>query len=966
MAIASTAEARTRMTSFRDVPAVRRPRSDDGRARRRVVRRRVGAVLLTVLSTFTLWFTMATPSQAITDDLISICGPMNVPVPENRSSGIEAFFGTNKPDPSIPPSEFETYIPKADKPYDGPAPSFHRYGMSGLTWNVFGWNPGCFSVSRFISFVPNTIFNVSKTFAAFTMALLGWSFGKDPFSFLEGPIGSVAGAMSNIATPFLGLVGALGGIYLGVTNWGPNGRVTAVLKGFGWMILITGLFFWFQANPTLVGTKINGIVGDVTSTGFKSLADLPTTGGADQTSLCNKAATDGSASASSCVQDALWVPLVYDPWLYGQVGNDAAAAKKWGPEMLNAQFVGVTAQGRIDDKGAKVVKKSVEWNGTDDEVGGGSKSGSKAWDGNFVDDVPYMKLWANDLCHEDGDQNLRICFGGEDSGWFSDNKRKVKPEDENAIAIAGGSDYMARLSAAGMSVMGGLVINASVYFICAMLLAAKLGVFVLMIFAPMYLLLGIFPGPSRVAAIKLGELLLTNLFRQVGWGIGLVIVTYLDTLILAPGGDQNWVLKILTCALMTVLLGVYAKPAMRALSGMAMGDKDAGDAIVGVGADFAKKVAQTTAQAGMAVASSGASLAAGAATGAVSAGAAVKGASVAAKASGRSLTASEGFRAAGRGLLKNAPNLGKRTRSAIGKFNSAKDAGKESYESKDQRREEKDAIQALQRSEAAREGLALRRVQRSYGEAHNAAKEAIAERRRMGDNAGADALERQHYESLRDPRSGARHPDDPMHPSNLRRTATGGVDPERRVRPTRRGEEMLADTFSSPQQAASNLDRVLSLYGNAAHIDHNHQAGVALRSLAVQLGSGGPHTEAARVSAAQAVARYGLPDKIDAVGLPANTQVTFEVISRVANELPVTPSREALSERGRMEFLNRVESLALQIPVATSMSTALNELRETLANMKAPASQVEQALRSVRQAAGLDEGALNGRGGTRG
>ncbi|MFE9098019.1 hypothetical protein [Streptomyces sp. NPDC007264] len=901
---------------------------------------------------------MATPAQAITDDLISICGPMNVPIPENRSSGIEAFFGTNKPDTSIPPSEFETYIPKADKPYDGPAPSFHRYGMSGLTWNVFGWNPGCFSVGRFINFVPNTIFNVSKTFAAFTMALLGWSFGKDPFSFLEGPIGNVAGAVSNIATPFLGLVGALGGIYLGIKNWGPNGRITAVLKGFGWMLLITGLFFWFQANPTAAGTKINSVVGDVTSTGFQSLAELPTTGGADNTSLCNRAAGDGSASAASCVQDALWVPLVYDPWLYGQVGNDAAAAKKWGPEMLNAQFVGVTAQGRIDEKGAKVVSGSVEWNGTDDEVGGDSKSGSKAWDG-FVDKVPYLKLWANDLCHEDGDKNLRICFGGEDSGWFSDDKRKVKAEDENAIAIAGGSDYMARLSAAAMSVMGGIVINASVYFICAMLLAAKLGVFVLMIFAPFYLLLGIFPGPSRVAAIKLGELLLTNLFRQVGWGLGLVIVTYLDTLILAPGGDQNWVLKILTCALMTVLLGVYAKPAMRALSGMAMGDKSAGDAIVGVGADFAKKAAQTTVQAGVAVASGGASLA----MAGVSAGAAVKGASTAAAASGQRLSAAEGFKAAGLGVLKNAPNLGRRTRSAFGKFGAAKEAGKENYENTQNRQEEKAAGEAIKRSEAAREGLARRRFNRTQEPAHSAALDAIQERRRQGDPAGADALERQHYDSLRDPRTGARHPDDPLHHSNLRRSATGGVDPSRRVRATDRGDEILSGNFSNVQQAAANLDRVLSLYGNPAHIDHNHHAGVALRSLAVQIDSGGPHTEAARLTAAQAVAQYGLPDKIDAVGLPANAHVTFEVISRVANELPVTPSDEALSPRGRMEFLNRVEALALQIPVATSMSTALNDLRETLANMKAPATQVEQALQNVRQAAGLDNVARNGSGG---
>ncbi|GGN67326.1 hypothetical protein GCM10011579_039740 [Streptomyces albiflavescens] len=956
MAIASTAEARTRLTSFRDVPASKRARRTGrgARDRRRVIKRRVGAVLLTVLSTFTLWFTMATPSQALGDDIISMCGPLNVTFPENRGSGLEAFFGTYKPDTAIPPSEYATYIPKANKPYDGPKPSYHRYGMSGLTWNTFGWTPGCFSINRFINFVPNMIFNLSKTFATFTMALIAWCFGKDPFSFLQTPIANVAGAMSDVATPFLGLVGALGGIYLGVKNWGPQGRITAVLKGFSWMLLITGLFFWFDANPTAAGSKINSIVGDVTSTGFQSLSELPSTGGADNTSLCN---SKTGASAASCIQDALWVPLVYQPWLYGQVGNNGKAASKWGPEMLNAQFVGIKADGYIDDDGAKVVNGITEWNGTDDEVGPDSKSGSKIWGGgDFDDKVPYLNLWGNNLCHESGDQNFRMCFGGKDTGWFSDDKRKVKPEDENVISIASGNDFTARISAAAMSVMGGIIINASVYFICAMLLAAKLGVFTLMIFAPFYLLLGIFPGPSRVAAIKLGELFLTNLFRQAGWSLGLVIVTYMDTLILAPGGDQNWVLKILTCALMTVMLGVYAKPAMRALSGMAMGNKDAGDAIVGVGADFAKKTLQTTAQVGAAVATGGA-------TAAMSAGAAVKGASAAASASGKSLSAAEGFKAAGMGVLKNAPNLGRRTRSAIGKFGSAKDAGKEGYENAEKRRDEQASTRAVQQSAAAREGLSLRRAKNVQNAAHAPALDAIAERRRQGDMAGAAALERQHYDSLRDQRTGARHPDDPLHPSNLRRSATGGVDAVRRVRPVERGEDLLSSSGMSQQQASANLDRVLSLYQNAANIDHNHSAGIALRSLSVQIESGGPHTEAARFSAAQAVAQHGLPDKIDAVGLPANSQVTVQVISQVANELPVQPSEEALTPRGRVEFLQRVESLAQQIPVATSMSTALNDLRERLADMKSPASQIEMALQAVHQAAGRERAGTGGGGG---
>ncbi|MFI1648641.1 hypothetical protein ACH4XT_17110 [Streptomyces avidinii] len=907
--------------------------------------RRIGTLALLMLTTFTLWFTMATPSQALEDDIISMCGPLDVPMPENRAKGLDAFFGLSKPNPAVPQSELATYIPKSDEDkYQGPKASHHRYGMSGLSWHVFGWEPGCFSINRHINFVPDTIFNVSKLFATFTMALLGWSFGADPFKFLEGPIGSVAGAMSNIAAPFLGLVGALGGIYLGVKNWGPQGRVTAVLKGFGWMTLIAGLFFWFAANPTAAGSKINTVVGEVTATGFESLAKLPTTGGSESTALCNgKLGTD----AAGCVQDAVWVPLVYQPWLYGQVGNNGSAADRWGAEMLNAQFVGVDAEGKIDEDGIKVVTGVIRWNGTDNEVGTDSKSGNLAWTGHYVDTVPYLKVWGNGLCKEGGDKNFRLCWGHKDSGWFSNNKHRVLPEDESVVAIAGGNDFMSRLSAAAMSVMGGMIINASIYFICAMLLAAKLGVFVLMIFAPFYLLLGIFPGPSRVAAIKLGELFLTNLFRQVGWGLGLVIVTYMDTLILAPGGDQNWVLKILTCALMTALLGVYARPAMRALSGMAMGNKDAGDAIVGVGADLAKKAAQTTLQVGAAVATGGA-------TAAMSAGAAVKGASAAASASGQTLSTSEKFQAAGMGVLKNAPNLGKRTRSLLGKFGDAKEAGKETYEKAQEREDQAQTSETVSKSSAAREGLVMQRRQRAQDVPHTAALAAIKQRRFEGDEDGAAAMEREHFDALRDPRTGGRHPDDPLHPSNLRRSATGGVDPVRNVRPTERGDDLLSSNGMSKEQAAANLDRVLGLYQNPANIDQNHAAGLALRSLAVQVDSGGEHTDVARYVAAQAVAQHGVPDRIDAVGLPSSSQVTVEIVSRVANELPIQLSPEAMQPQGRMEALNRVESLAQQIPVATAMSTALNDLRGVLANMKAPEEQIQQALQAVQRAAGRE------------
>ncbi|WP_431783878.1 hypothetical protein [Streptomyces chumphonensis] len=949
MANASTTAPRTRLTSFRDAPAPSGGRPDRGaeRSGSRRVARRVGALFLMVVSAFTLWFTMATPSMAITDDIEAACGPVNVPIPEARSSGLEAFFALDRADGFV--KDAGTYIPSGDERYDGPDASYHRYGMAGLSWHVYGWDPGCFSVNRYVNFVPNMIFNASKTFATFTMALVGWSFGEDPFSFLNEPVGHVAGAVSDIAGAYLGLVGVLGAVYLGVKHWGPAGRVSAVLKGVGWMGLIAGLFFWFAANPTLLGTKINGLVGDITATGYQSLANIPVTGGADQTSVCNGSSLspreegggtdapqrDGPSAdaAAACVQDALWVPLVYQPWLYGQVGNNGAAAEKWGPQMLNAQFIGTDEDGSLDEEGAVLMRRIAEWNGDGDEVGGESKSGSKPWDGGYVNDIPYLKLWANDLCHADEDENFRVCWGP-DTGFFSSDERKVRAEDETTLKIAGGGDFSARLSAAAMSIMGGLVINSAVYFICAMLLAAKLGVFVLMIFAPFYLLMGIFPGPSRVAAIKLGELILANLFRQVGWSLGLVIITYMYTLILAPGGEQNWVLKVLTCALMTVMFGVYARPTLRALSGMAVGDKAAGGAIEGVASDFARKTAQGAATVGMAVATGGASAAM-----------AVGGAASTAAASGQRLSAADGFKAAGLGLAQTFPDVGRRTRTAF----AGRRTGVDSFNASEERRERRERTEALRNDPAAREGLAHRRRRRVHDDIDDAARDGVDERRARGDGAGADRLERHHFDRLRDPRTGWVHPDDPQHPDNVRSRNLGVVNPERGVRATAQGPELLAQHgLADNQAAAANLDRVLGMYDNAAHIDNTHHAGFALRALALQVASGDPNTAVARQEAARAVSVHGIPDRIDVVGLPSSepSRVRIDVASELSRG-SLTPDSTA---RDRMQYLMRVEQLAQQVPVGTTMSTALNDLRGVVANARAPQEQLTQALDAVRRA----------------
>jgi hypothetical protein len=342
-----------------------------------------------------------------------------------------------------------------------------------------------------------------------------------------------------------------------------------------------------------------------------------------------------------------------------------------------------------------------------------------------------------------------------------------------------------------------------------------------------------------------------------------------------------------------------------------------------------------------------------------------KGASAAAAANGTSLTAGERFKAAGQGLLKNAPNLGRRTRSAVGKLGDAKAAGKGGYESKRARDDEKATTALINRSGAAREGLRLKRLQKVHKPAQDAALAAAEHARKVGNHAGADQLEREYYDSVYDPRTGVRHPDDPLHPMNLRRSATGGIDGARRVRPVERGEDMLRSSGMSKEQAAVNLDSLLALYGNnPANIDRSHAAGEVLWQLQGQIHSGNLFLDAERRDAAAAVAAHGVPDKIDAVGQPANVQVSMNQFLQVAHELPVNQVMgQAATADGRMQLLQKVDALAAEIPVATALSTALNDLRQSLGEKDAKSTQIQQALQNVQQAAGRIPAPTNPPGG---
>ncbi|NKS72236.1 hypothetical protein GS531_04005 [Rhodococcus hoagii] len=731
--------------------------------------------------------------------------------------------------------------------------------------------------------------------------------------------------MSAIAAAFLGIVAVGGALYLYFTNAGGPGRQGRFYKGLAWMVMIAGLFFWFQTNPTLAATKVNQVAASAMSTGFQAISSLPTGSSATMT-MCTPSgqerADSANTAATACIQDALWMPLVYEPWAIGVVGNSGEAAARYAPALLNAQYVGLDASGNIDEAGQKVLKETDMWNGTK-LVGGSGMLGGAAYEHKYVDKVPLVNFYATKVCRSYlGEGSERNDFK---SCWSLDGKKsQIRPGDENVANALFGGAFSTRMSAAFMSVGAGVLLNSVVIFVSMNVLWAKLGLWILMIFAPLYLLLGMFPGRSRVAAIKLGELMAGTLFKQVGWGLGLVLLAYLFTTILAAGqglqtgvAGADWIFKIVTCAFVTLMFAAYGRPLMRAMSGMAVGDKDAGDAIMSVPGDVAKGAGKAAAMVGLAATGAGLGLA---------------GARAAAQGAGTKLGSLGAVKGMANGAMRAVPGHSK-WGSAIRGVTDAGEVAQQKESRAIQRGFEKERQEVFENTPHAREGLAVQRENRNQRAAVAAAE---AWDRKYGEEAAPEPA-----------------PLTPASSTNGAPAALSKATDSRGVVVGRSGGDLLASQFGQAANgqsgdvaqkamvaaAAADPGSVAALYANPANIDPYHQAAPAI---AAYMGSidndavSAADRKAYEQRAVSAISAHGLPDQISGIVSPAAkapTAMPTDLVENVsALTAPSTPSQ-------MVGGLNALAGYARSTPAGSEVNTAINEFRAQYGSGRMTANQ---------------------------
>jgi len=337
------------------------------------------------------------------------------------------------------------------------------------------------------------------------VALLSWAFTIDLFRPLANVIDGVVGALvDSIWRPLaipLIVLAGLWGAYQGIVRR----QVSTLAEGWVWMIaaVAAGLFFFTQ--PTQIATAVNTFAAKVSNAALDGIASI-------DPGLCaqgNGKCVGGSAHLQE-VTDRLWYLYVIKPYVVMEFG-DGKREEAYLRRLLDAKTITRDDLAKVDQGGA-----------TPDSL--------------IQAKAEQYRALVEDL-QKDGDA----------FEWFSGRRNYERG------MIAG----MALVAV----VIGGIVLGV----VAAGVLLAQLGLLLAFLLAPVFLVLGIYPGRGRVIAIRWGQLSLGMVIKRIGLAILLAILLVTSGSIMAAADSAGgWYAAVI----LHVLLGMAALLYRKAFLGL--------------------------------------------------------------------------------------------------------------------------------------------------------------------------------------------------------------------------------------------------------------------------------------------------------------------------------------------------------------------------------------------------------------
>ncbi|GAA4944536.1 hypothetical protein GCM10023224_29520 [Streptomonospora halophila] len=484
-----------------EAPSADGPAADDpprgrrsGRGRRRFKRNLVMAGLMLAFLMTPLGSAQAAP----------VCEGEPAPQPEAAGSGADGLL--------VPPQAAEAAAASPDGlPPDSSL--YGQYGTAGQQWHVIRESCVDKMGSAAVATLSNTAWNLSKTINQSTITVYQAALSNellDSFNRMVADI--VVELREGIWRPLLPTVIILGAVWLGWYGL-IRKRVTLTIESAVWMVVATALGIWILVNPM----QILGYAGTVVNSGSQlvnsSISRITPPGGA---ATCPRGAAEVNKAEWESQNDfavrqnsqMLWSGLVCQPWIAGEFGSVAGsqtAEREHGMALLEAQAFSRVEQQQIMDGNADAAELAQEKQEQYEQIASEIKS-------NYPQIYPL--------------------FEGEQQG--------------SRLGVA-------TLALFASIFAGGLILAGSVA-----LIVLKIGFLLLLLFAPVFLLIGIHPGYGRTVLLRWFEMTLGLLLKQV------FIVLLISVLVLCYGmiigSSMGWGLQMILLALFTLALFIYRRP----------------------------------------------------------------------------------------------------------------------------------------------------------------------------------------------------------------------------------------------------------------------------------------------------------------------------------------------------------------------------------------------------------------------
>lgn len=409
--------------------------------------------------------------------------------------------------------------------------AYEAFGTTGLYWSNFEIEiDGCVG-NMFVGMLANQAFSFSTTVTRLTISTYSWATDGDLLDSFTDPLDCVIagceGSKGLADTLFLTYL--LPVIVLGAVWAAWNGlfkkRTMHTTQGIVWMLGATTFAMIFLAQPGLIADKSNAVVSDISQTITNGVTGISAgTVGAKDPCYLRPSEDDRGNRIAKC---SMWKAMVYTPWVSGQYGTTTVKA-----------LPGATAT--IGDRNP---------------------------DKNGIDDLRLAQVDAQTLSNDEDP-------GDEASEWEA-IKEKVTDEDSGIDAeLWKGNNNDHRLAVGMASVAAALFLGILVILISFSTVVLSVGMILLIMMAPVFLLVGVHPGFGRGIALKWLELLLGTMFKRIVLTAVLAILVGMYQVILAT--PMPWLSQIALIIAMGMGAIVFRKPLLETLNVIQLGGSSTG------------------------------------------------------------------------------------------------------------------------------------------------------------------------------------------------------------------------------------------------------------------------------------------------------------------------------------------------------------------------------------------------------